>query len=446
MKRVINVLTAGSLLYSASAEDWPQWQGPDRTAHSKETGLLKEWPKDGPPLAWRVGDLGGGFSAPSIVGGRLFGMSNRGSDEVVWALSETNGKEVWSTRLGPAYRGQGMQQGSEGPGATPTVDGERLYVIGDAGNLVCLNVPDGTIVWQKNFVTDFGGTAPTWAYRESPLIDGAKVICTPGSNKAMLVALDKLTGNTLWQTQMPDSSGGDSGGRGGRGGRGGGSGAAYSSAIAIDFEGQRQYVQFTAKAVIGVAASDGKLLWQWGRPANGFGINITTPIYHDGMVFAASAYGAGGGLVKLIKDAGGGTKAEEVWFSSSIQNHHGGVVIIDGALYGGNGGNGTGYLVCLDFQTGQVLWNEGDQDKRRVRKGSVAVADGRIYYRIDTEASRAVDELILIEPSRKEYIERGRFRIPDPSGVHSWSHPVIANGKLYVRDQGDLFCYDIKAK
>ena len=177
-------------------------------------------------------------------------------------------------------------------------------------------------------MTDFGGTAPTWAYRESPLVDGAKVIGTPGSNKAMLVALDKLTGNTLWQTQMPDSSGGDSGGRGGRGGRGGGSGAAYSSAIAIDFEGQRQYVQFTAKAVIGVAASDGKLLWQWGRPANGSGINITTPIYQDGKVFAASAYGAGGGLVKLIKDAGGDTKAEEVWFSSSIQNHHGGVVII----------------------------------------------------------------------------------------------------------------------
>ena len=426
--------------------DWPQWQGPDRNGVSKETGLLKEWPKDGPPLAWRVGDLGGGFSAPSIADGRLFGMSNRGSNEVVWALSETNGKELWVTRLGPAYRGQGMPQGSEGPGATPTVDRDRLYVVGDAGNLVCLNAENGTIVWQKNFVTDFGGTAPTWAYRESPLVDGNKVICTPGSNKAMLVALDKLTGNTIWQTQMPDSAGGDSGGRGGRGGRGGGSGAAYSSAIAIDFEGQRQYVQFTAKAVIGVAASDGKLLWQWSRPANGFGINVSTPIYQDGKVFAASAYGAGGGLVKLIKDADGGIKAEEVWFSSNIQNHHGGVAVIDGALYGGNGGNGTGYLVCLNFQTGEVLWNEGDPDKRRVKKGSVAVADGRIYYRVDTEASRAVDELILIEPSRKEYLERGRFRIPDPSGVHSWSHPVIANGKLYVRDQGDLFCYDVKAK
>ena len=260
--------------------------GRGRTARpiSKETGLLKEWPKDGPPLAWRVGDLGGGFSAPSIAGGRLFGMSNRGSDEVVWALSETNGKEVWSTRLGPAYRGQGMQQGSEGPGATPTVDGERLYVVGDAGNLVCLNVRDGTIVWQKNFVTDFGGTAPTWAYRESPLVDGDKVICTPGGQDATLVALDKLTGeDDLEEPRCP----------GGPGSRQ--AALERRSAIAIDFEGQRQYVQFTARGVIGVAASDGKFLWRYDRPANGNGINITTPVYHDGTVFAASAYGAGGG-------------------------------------------------------------------------------------------------------------------------------------------------------
>ncbi len=311
---------------------------------------------------------------------------------------------------------------------------------------MCLKVENGTIVWQKNLVTDFGGTVPSWAYRESPLIDGDKLICTPGSNKAMLVALDKRTGNTIWQTQMPDASGGDSPGRGGRGGRRGGSGAAYSSAIAIDFKGQRQYVQFTTKAVIGVAASDGRLLWQWGRPANGFGINVTTPYYHDGRIFASSAYGTGGGVVELKQGADGQINAEEVWFSRDIQNHHGGVAVIDGALYGGNGGNGTGYLVCLDFKTGEVLWNEGDPDKRRVRKGSLAVADGRIYYRTDTEAARTEDELILIEPSRKEYLERGRFRVPDPSGVHSWTHPVIANGKLYVRDQGDLFCYDIKAK
>jgi outer membrane protein assembly factor BamB len=426
---LIGALCWTILLSCARADDWPQWQGPNRNAMSKETGLLKEWPKDGPPLAWRVGDLGGGFSAPSIAAGRIFGMSNRGSDEVVWALSETDGKPLWSTRLGPAYQGQAMPQGNEGPGATPTVDGDRLYVVGGAGNLVCLNVKDGSIVWQKNFVTDFGGAAPNWAYRESPLVDGDKVICTPGGPDATLAALDKLTGKTIWKSQVPGSPG-----------------AAYSSIIAIDFDGLRQYVQLTAKTLVGVTASDGKFLWEYRKVANGFGINCSTPVYQDGLVFAASAYNAGGGLVKLSKDANGGIKAEEVYSSRNMQNHHGGMVVIDGALYGGNGGNGTGYLVCLDFQTGEVLWNEGDPDKRRVRKGSLAVADGRIYYRNDTEARGATDEMILIEPSRKEYLERGRFRIPDPSGVHSWSHPVIANGKLYVRDQGDLFCYDVKAK
>jgi outer membrane protein assembly factor BamB len=409
--------------------DWPQWQGPDRNAVSKERGLLQSWPADGPPLAWRVGDLGGGFSAPSIADGRVFGMSFRGGDELVWALSETNGKELWSARLGPAYRGQGMSQGSEGPGSSPTVDGIRLYVVGNGGDLVCLNVEDGSIVWRKHLVTDFGGTVPNWAFRESPLVDGDKVMCTPGGPDATLAALDKLTGKTIWKSQVPGSPG-----------------AAYSSIIAIDFDGQRQYVQLTAKTLAGVAASDGKFLWEYQRVANSFGINCSTPLCQNNLVFAASAYNAGGGLVKLSRDANGGVKAEEIYLSKQMQNHHGGMVVIDGALYGGNGGNGTGYLVCIDFQTGEVLWNEGDRDKRRVSKGSMAVADGRIYYRTDTEAARTVDEMVLIEPSRKEYIERGRFRIPDPSGVYSWSHPVIANGRLYVRDQGRLFCYDIRAK
>jgi outer membrane protein assembly factor BamB len=432
MSRIITLalaLATFTQIASGGPFDWPQWQGPDRNAVSKERGLLQSWPPGGPPLAWRVGDLGGGFSAPSIADGRIFGMSNRGSDEVVWARSETNGKELWMTRIGPAYRGQGMPQGSEGPGSTPTVDGNRLYVVGDGGDLVCLKVEDGSIVWRKNFVTDFGGTVPNWAYRESPLVDGDKVICTPGGPDATLAALDKLTGKTIWKSQVPGSPG-----------------AAYSSIIAIDFEGQRQYVQLTAKTLLGVVASDGKFLWEYRKVANSYGINCSTPLYQNGLVFAASAYGAGGGLVKLSKDANGGIKADEVYLSKQMQNHHGGLVVIDGALYGGNGGNGTGYLVCLNFQTGEVLWNEGDPDKRRVPKGSIAVADGRIYYRTDTEAARAKDEMILIEPSRKEYIERGRFPVPDPSGVYSWSHPVIANGKLYIRDQSDLFCYDIKAK
>ena len=417
---VLPVATA--LAGSPESFDWPQWQGPDRTAISKERGLLKEWAKEGPPLAWKVKELGGGYSAPSIAAGRIFGMSHRGKDEVIWALSETDGKELWVTRLGPALA-QSWPQGKEGPGCTPTVDGERLYVEGLAGDQACLQVRDGKIIWQLSLQREFGGQVPTWSYRESPLVDGEKLICTPGGAEATLVALDKLTGKTLWKCLVP-----------------GGPKAAYSSAIAIDFDGQRQYAQFTQKAVVGVAASDGKFLWRYDRAANSHGINCSTPLYHDGLVFAASAYGAGGGLVKLSKDAAGGIKAEQVYFSRKMQNHHGGVILFDGCLYGANGGNEGGALICLDFQTGNVLWDEHDDTQRRAPKGSVVFADGRLYYRTESGT------LLLIEPSPKQYIERGRFEQPERSKLPAWAHPVIANGKLYLRDQDLLLCYDVKER
>jgi outer membrane protein assembly factor BamB len=536
--------------------DWPQWQGPDRTAHSKETGLLKQWPKEGPPLAWKVKGLGGGDSMPSVAKGRIYGMSHRGGNEMVWALSEKDGKEIWAVRTSAAPP-QNWPQSKEGPSATPTVDGDRLYVIGLAGNLICLQAADGKVIWQRNLVADFGGRAPMWSFRESPLVDGDKVICTPGGEEATMVALKKENGETIWKSKVPDRSGGSQPqGFGGnrpkametdlvlktidadaskeissdelaaapvallkldknqdgklsedevspQGGQGGGrprrgpgmmrmmkansaldadesgtideaeikgavaalqkldtnrdgkltdeeagmksmsppnTGAAYSSAIAIDFGGQRQYVQFLAMTVVGVSAADGKLLWRYDKPANGMRINISTPLYHDGHVFATSAYGAGGGLARLTKKDGGEFAAEEVWFSKSMENHHGGVILHDGALFGANGGNGGGYLACLDFKTGEVLWNERDADKRRVTKGSVAFADGRIYYRTEE------GPIVLIEPSRKEYLERGRFDQPERTDKPAWAHPVVANGKLYIRDQDTLFCYDVKSK
>ena len=198
-------------------------------------------------------------------------------------------------------------------------------------------------------------------------------------------------------------------------------------------------MQLTGKALVGVAASDGKLLWRYDRPANGMGINCSTPLYHDGQVFAASAYNTGGGLVKLSQDKDGGVRADEVYFTKQMQNHHGGMIRVDGSLYGANGGNGGGFLVCLDFQTGKVQWDEREGVKR-VPKGSVALADGRLYYRTEDGA------VLLIEPNPKEYVERGRFPQPDRSRLPAWAHPVIANGKLYIRDQDVLFCYDVKAK
>ncbi|MBC8472744.1 MAG: PQQ-like beta-propeller repeat protein [Planctomycetes bacterium] len=475
----IITITSGSTL----AADWPQWRGQNRDGKSVDTGLLKEWPNDSPPLAWKIDKLGGGYSAPSVAAGRIFGMSNRGEDEVVWALSETDGKELWVTRLGPAFA-QRPSQGKEGPACTPTVDGERLYVEGLGGNVACLQVKDGKIVWQISMTDDFGGRTPMWSYRESPLVDGDKVICTPGSVDATLVALDKLTGKTIWKAQVPSSSDGGSAGPGGgpggfdgapgnadrdrgrpgagpggfggapsgadrgrgrpRGGPGGfggfgGSGAAYSSAIAVDFQGQRQYVQLTGKTLTGIAASDGKFLWKYDKPANRMGIICSTPIYHDGHVFASSAYGAGAGLVKLSKDANGGVKAEEVYSTSEMQNHHGGMILLGGYLYGATGGNEGGALVCLDFKTGKIMWDQRESAGRRA-KGSVALADGRLYYRMEDGT------VVLIEPDPKQYIEHGRFEQPDRSRAPAWPHPVIANGKLYIRDQDVLLCYDVKAK
>lgn len=426
----------------AKAADWPQWRGPNRDGKSADTGLLQEWPNEGPPLAWKVDKLGGGDSAPAVAAGRVFLMSNRGQEEVVWALSEKDGSEIWVTPLGPAFS-QRASQGKEGPGCTPTVDGERLYVEGLAGNVACLQAADGKILWQRSMTEDFGGRVPMWSYRESPLVDGDKVIVTPGGPDAILVALNKLTGETIWKAKLPDSPSGASeapgSSRGGRGGPGGGAGASYASPIAIDFDGQRQYVQLTARALIGVAASDGNFLWRYDKPANRMGINCSTPLYQDGAVFASSAYGAGGGLVKLSKGADGTIKAEEVYAAKDMQSHHGGMILLDGCLYGATGGNEGGALMCLDFATGKVLWDQRDAVGRRA-KGSLTLADGRFYYRMEDGV------VCLIEPSSKQYVERGRFQQPDRTRLPAWSHPVVANGRLYVRDQDALFCYDVKAK
>ena len=403
----------------AAADDWPQWRGPERDGISKETGLLSEWPEEGPALVWKKTGLGGGDSTPSIAAGRIYGMSNRGDDEVVWALSEKDGREIWASRIGPAYD-QRYNQSNEGPGSTPTVDGDHLYLVGMAGNIACLRAEDGKVLWQRSMTQDFGGSVPPWSYRESPLIDGDRVICTPGGSKATIVALDKKTGKNVWTRHIPD---------------GRSPGAGYSSPIAIDFDGRRQYVQFTADAVVGVAAEDGKLLWSYENPSNKHGINCSTPLFHDGWVFAASAYGNGGGAVTLSSGAEGAITAEEVYFTNRMRNHHGGMIILDGALYGANGGNSGGFLACIDFRTGEQHWRD-----RNAPKGSITYADGRIYLRGEDGT------LILVEPNSERFIERGRFSQPDRSDSPAWAYPVIANGKLYIRDHDLLLCYDVTAK
>jgi len=212
------------------------------------------------------------------------------------------------------------------------------------------------------------------------------------------------------------------------------SGAAYASVIAVDFEGVRQYVQLASTTLIGVAASDGKLLWRYDRPSNTHRINCSTPVYHDGMVFAASSYDAGGGAAELSKDAKGAITAKEVYFSNKLKNHHGGMVLVDGYLYGSFD---PGVLICVEFKTGKVMWQE-----RRPGKGSIMYADGRLYCR--NEGAKGT--VFLVDADPKKYEERGRFDQPDRTREQAWAHPVVANGKLYIRDQAVLLCYDVKAK
>jgi outer membrane protein assembly factor BamB len=364
----------------------------------------------------------------AVSGGRIY-TTGDDDDATAWlyAFNESDGKPVWSAKIGPGGNPGNIFK-PFGPRATPTVEGDRLYILSQTGDLVCFTIDEGKEVWRVNYVDDLGGIVPVWGFSESPLVDGDKIICTPGAKDATLMALDKQTGKPIWKCPVAE---GPTGNRGFLGT----SGAAYASVIAVDFEGARQYVQLTATTLVGVAASDGKLLWRYDPAANTHRINCTTPLYHDGVVYASSAYDAGCGAVKLSKDASGDITAEEVFFTPRMKNHHGGMMIVDDCLYGSAGGNEGGFLVCLDIETGKDLWNE-----RRAQKGSLMMADDRLYLRTER------GELILIEPNGERFVERGRFEQPDRTREPAWTHPVIANGRLYVRDQDVLFCYDIAEK
>jgi outer membrane protein assembly factor BamB len=388
--------------------DWPQWQGPERTAVSKETGLLQSWPKAGPKLVWQADYLGEGYSTPTVAGGRIFTMGNHGNTEYVQALSEADGGQIWATPVGPVRAGGG---GYPGPRCSPTVDGDLVYALGLNGDLLCLEAATGKERWRKNLPKDFGGAVGGWGYSESPLVDGNKLLCTPGGKGATLVALDKNKGSLVWKGPVPQ-----------------GDVAHYASMIAITFAGQREYVQFLSGGVVGLTG-DGKFLWRYNKPANGTA-NCSTAIFHDGSVFAASNYGVGGGLAKL-EPKGDVVTATEVYFVKQMKNHHGGMVLLDEHIYGADDGR----LTCLEWKTGNVKWAEA-----KPGKGSIASADGRLYYRNEG------GPVLLAEVNPEKYVELGRFEPPLKSGSPAWPHPVIANGKLYIRDQQYLFCYDVKKK
>ena len=404
---LLTLLIAGTSASTPVAPpDWPQWHGPDRTAISTETGLLKAWPAAGPPLVWSISGIGEGYGSVAIKGDRIYVQGVKEGQSSVFCLNRGDGKVVWVTQLSPRL---GQDKGP-GPRGTPTVENDRLYALTESGELGCLKVADGSVSWRRNILKDFSGRNPRWLISESPLIDGDRLILMPGGQGASIVALDKITGKTLWTTKELSDE------------------AAYSSCIAADIGNVRTIVGFTGRAGVGVRASDGKLMWRY-EPVSNRTANIATPIVHDNKVFYTSAYGTGCALLGLRVE-GGEVKAEEIYFSREMMNHHGGVVLLNGYLYGFN----NSILSCVEFATGKTVWRD-----RSVGKGTLTYADGLLYLLGENNV------VGLADASPTGYKERGRFQIAD-QGWPSWAHPVVCGGRFYIRNQGTLACYDIKAR
>ena len=391
---------------SPATADWPQWRGPDRSGLSRETGLLKQWPAGGPPVVWSAANLGAGYGSVAVSGDRVYVQGMRNSRSVVSALNRADGKLVWVRDLGPALN----HDRGPGPRSTPTIDGDRAYVLTENGDLACLRVQDGGVIWQKNILTTFGGRNIQWLISESPLVDGNQVIVTPGARQAGMVALDKMTGRTIWTSkELSDEAG-------------------YAAPIVADIQGVRTYMTLTSGAGVGVRASDGKLMWRQRNVANSTA-NAATPVYADNKVFYSSSYGTGGALLGL-RAAGGEVQAQEIYFTREMQNHHGGIVLVNGTMYGSN----NAILTALDFNTGRMAWRH-----RSVGKGAVSYADGHLYVLGENNV------VGLVEATPTAYREKGRFQIRD-QGWPSWAHPAIAGGRLYLRNQGTLTAYDIRAR
>jgi outer membrane protein assembly factor BamB len=399
--------------------DWPQWRGPNRDGRSSDTGLLAKWEADGPPLAWKVGGLGVGFSSVAVTGGRIYTLGDRNGAQNLMALDQANGKLLWSARVGPTWDDE-----MGGPRGTPTVDGDLVFAIGTEGDLVCFETASGRERWRKSLPRDFGGRMMSmWKFSESPLVDGDRLVFTPGGANAYIAAVDKKTGRELWRTPAPPP------------GPRGREGAGYSSIVVSNGGGVKQYVQLTGRGLVGVRADNGKLLWSYNRVANDVA-NIPTPIIKDDLVFASTGYQAGSVLLKLVPSAQG-VDAQEVYFleARTLQNHHGGLVLIGNHVYGGHGHN-RGFPIAVELASGKVAWGG---DIRNAGTGSAAVvyADGHLYFRYQNGV------VILIEATPEGYREKGSFTIPNVNNP-SWPAPVVVGGRLYLREQDTLYAYDVR--
>jgi outer membrane protein assembly factor BamB len=423
------VLAAAFLVAAAAAtaNDWPQWRGPNQDGVCAETGLLKNWPTGGPPLVWTAKNLGSGHGTPSVADGTVYGMANRNGKDGIWAVKESDGSNLWFTPFDQAK----PESQNNGPGGAPTVHKGKVYGVSNNGKLACLDATGGKELWKVDLVKDFRSGIPKWGFNQSVLVDGDKVICSPGSASAALAALNADTGAVIWRAAVPNVGGGH----------------GYSTPVKATIGGVAQYVCLvggnpghTAGGVIGVRADTGKLLWQYTKVGSGTA-SIPTVIVKDDLVWCSVGYDDGGSALLRVTASGPdkfAVKEEKYHPGGELKNHHGGMVLVGDHVYFGSGQN-NGNPACVDFKTGKLAW--GPEKYPTDGKGSAAYlyADGLFYIRYQTH----VMTLQQMDPSGLKVVST--FTPPRPSAQRGWAHPVIANGKLYLRDQDRLFCYNVKA-
>ena len=416
-----SLLVAMSLVNDGNAEApdraWPTFRGPERSGVSNDTGLLKRWPENGPKLLWEADGAGRGYSSLAIEGGKIYTLGDslpdeEQSDEYLLCFDQANGKLLWKTRTGPAWtNGRGDWQSSR---STPTVDGDRVYVLTAHGDLISYDTK-GAERWRKNLKEDFSGKkADGWGYSESVLIDGEKLVCTPGGVQSTMIALDKHSGDTIWTSLRAEDRG-----------------AGHASVVISEVGGTRVYVQTTGSGPMGVRASDGELLWTYDIERTT--AVIPTLIVRDDLVFFTAGYDRGGALLRQVPTENG-IEIEEIYpLQLDLMNKHGGVVLVGDYIYGDSDARGIPF--CADLMTGEIQWKSRGSGRN---SASIVAADGCLYIRY------ANGTMTLVKASSAAFEESGSFQIPASGDRPSWSHPVVFDGKLYLREGNKVLCYQLR--
>lgn len=408
-------LVGGETLLAVSGKsngEWPQWRGPDRSNASRESGLLTAWPAGGPPLRWTATGLGKGIASVSVQKGAVYTVGYRDDREFVFALDSRTGATRWVADVGPAIKEDTLMRWVSQ--RTPTVDGERLYTVTATGDLSCLRLSNGAVLWRKNYPTEFGSPKPRWGFNDRPLVDGGRLICTPAGTNASMVALDPRTGDVIWRAEpVADEHEG------------------YAATVISEAGGIRHYVAFLSRSLVGIAAEDGRRLWKHLRPFTWIASSYT-PMVQGDAVFSANGYNGGMALVRLSREGSGLVPREEYFRPFQFNPFQDATALVGEHVYAFQN---PGHPVCIELRSGTVAW--GPVTNALQGRAALTSADGHLYLR------GANGLVLLVEANPDRYVEKGSLVIPDFEESSGVTAPVVAEGRLYLRDNNRLLCYDV---